>query len=305
MVFFDSCAVNFFTYFLILLTALYFWAKHRYTYWSRKGIEYVEPSLIGGNIPNTLFQRENVIMELKGVSDRVKGRFGGFYMLTNPALMVNDPELIKQILLKDFEYFTDRGLYENEEVDPLTANLLISGGEKWRNMRHKVSPAFTSGKLKQMVPIFTTIAKRLQNHISEIAQSSMNKVEARDLISRYTVDAITSLAFGVEIDSINNSDEMFRKISQKIAEPNLNIFLRSIITSTLPLSITNFFKIKSTDIEIENFFRSVTHQSLDLRENQKVVRNDFFQILVQLRNEGLVKSDGILESNIIDGSIIN
>jgi hypothetical protein len=47
----------------------------------------------------------------------------GYYKLRLPALMVRDPELIKQVLVKDFDSFHDNDLYIDEDTDPLLGKL--------------------------------------------------------------------------------------------------------------------------------------------------------------------------------------
>lgn len=54
---------------------------------------------------------------------RGKDLLCGFYILTQPAYLILDLDLIKNILVKDFYHFHDRGLYHNEETDPLSAHL--------------------------------------------------------------------------------------------------------------------------------------------------------------------------------------
>jgi cytochrome P450 family 6 len=44
----------------------------------------------------------------------------GFYNLTQPVYVVLDPKVVKQILVKDFNYFVNRGVYVNEENEPLS-----------------------------------------------------------------------------------------------------------------------------------------------------------------------------------------
>lgn len=45
------------------------------------------------------------------------------------------------------------------------------------------------------------------------------------------------------------------------------------------------------DRDVEEFFMSITRQTLELREEKNIMRKDFFQLLVQLRNSGNVQLD--------------
>lgn len=45
------------------------------------------------------------------------------------------------------------------------------------------------------------------------------------------------------------------------------------------------------DRDVEQFFISLTEKTLELREKNNIVRKDFFQLLVQLRNTGTVQLD--------------
>lgn len=104
-------------------------------------------------------------------------------MLSNPILMVNDPELIRVVLVKEFARFRDRGLYFNDKVDPLTSNLFFLPGEKWRKLRSKLTPTFTSGKLKQIYPLI----KEIGDELAKTVEKDMTKsdiIEVKDLTAR-------------------------------------------------------------------------------------------------------------------------
>lgn len=58
---------------------------------------------------------------------------------------MRDPALIQNILIKDFQYFTDHSVYHDEKNDPLSAHLFAIGGDAWKALRQKLSPAFTTG----------------------------------------------------------------------------------------------------------------------------------------------------------------
>lgn len=44
----------------------------------------------------------------------------GLYFFTSPVLAVTDLDIIKHILVKDFNNFVDRGIYFDAEADPLS-----------------------------------------------------------------------------------------------------------------------------------------------------------------------------------------
>ena len=141
---------------IFLLTAviflLYLYIKHvKYNYWHSKNVHHDKPILLVGNILPLATGSESIGNVIKASYDKFKQhKFHGLYMLLKPALIITDPELIRMILIKDFNKFADRGLYNNEKVDPLSGNLFQIGGERWKILRAKMSPTFTSGKLKQM-----------------------------------------------------------------------------------------------------------------------------------------------------------
>lgn len=58
----------------------------------------------------------------------------GVYLGFDPALVVSDVELIKRIMITDFEHFVDRGIYRTPK-QPITVNIFSQGGADWRNIR--------------------------------------------------------------------------------------------------------------------------------------------------------------------------
>ena len=52
-----------------------------------------------------------------------QGKFGGIYFITKPVFFVTDLDLLKTVLIKDFQHFHDRGMYYNIKDDPLSGNI--------------------------------------------------------------------------------------------------------------------------------------------------------------------------------------
>jgi hypothetical protein len=71
------------------------------------------------------------------------------------SLVVRDLEIAKHILIKDFDHFIDRRPFEMSKKANkyFIGGLSMLTGEKWKTMRGIMSPVFTSGKLKSMMPI--------------------------------------------------------------------------------------------------------------------------------------------------------
>lgn len=99
--------------------------------------------------------------------------------------MINHCEVIKHMLVKDFSNFSDHGAYSFETYDPMSTNLFFLTGERWRNMRTKLSPTFSPGKLKKMFPLVQEVADEFADAISDDLRSS-NEVDVAYLVKRYT-----------------------------------------------------------------------------------------------------------------------
>lgn len=137
---------------IVLFTLAYFYAKRQYSYWDRKGFKTLpEVSYVFGHFKNSFLQKEyfgSLFARLYRSSDEP---FIGAYSVLRPMLLIRDPKLIQSILIKDFSYFTDRGVHCNEDYDPMSVNLVGLPGQKWKELRAKLSPTFTSGKLKVII----------------------------------------------------------------------------------------------------------------------------------------------------------
>lgn len=61
-------------------------------------------------------------------------------------------------------------------------------------------------------------------------------------------------------------------------------------------------KIKSVNQDIEDFMISMVKDTLNYRETNNVVRKDFFQLMIQLRNTGAVQLDDQWETKVVNES---
>lgn len=113
------------------ITAVYFYLREKMNYWKNRGIPQDEPSLLLGNLDG-VGQKVHFTTNIQMIYEKFKigNKVAGFYLLQSPRLIIMDLEIIRNILIKDFNYFADRGVYNNAEDDPLSAHLFAIEGNK-------------------------------------------------------------------------------------------------------------------------------------------------------------------------------
>jgi cytochrome P450 family 6 len=273
---------------LPLVAAGYLFLKKKYSYFDEMGIPHIKPSFIFGNMGG-VGKTVHFSEVMNKIYDECKEKdiFAGFYTMISPSLIVTDLETIKLITVKEFNSFTDRGVFVNEVEEPLTGNLFGIGGDKWKFLRNKLSPVFTSGKIKMM---YSTISNKGDNLIKAIEEASKSgSVELKDISNRFTIDAISACAFGMESNTLNQEHPEFVSIFKEVfgdASQTLYFFFLFAFPE-----VSKFLKLKQFNQKITSFFNDVIGGSIEQREKNKVNRNDFLNMLIQLKNKGSIDGE--------------
>lgn len=275
---------------IFLCTIIYLLNSYFFNHWKRLNIPQLEPSFPLGNFSGiSSLSMSEVISNLYEKSKN--HRFIGFYTLHKPSILINDPVLIQHVMIKDFSIFHDRPMPECEERDALSSHLFNLSGERWRDVRAKFTPAFSSGKLKRMFSVMKDVGDVLTNFLEKKCKEGENIFDARDIFSRYTIYNISSIAFGVDNDTINEPNHIFRQMSLKIFELSIMQRLRFTFMFLQP-KLYNILKFRVVSRSVEDFIRSLVSQTIEYREKNNVKRNDFMDLMIQLKNFGfLTKED--------------
>lgn len=169
--------MTFFTIFLSVALAIfflfYYLIKRCYSYWERKKVHFVPATFPFGS---KISPAVPMCMSFKVLYDYFKGqglRYGGTYSMLSPTLIWTDLELIKNVLSKDFQHFTDRGIHYNGKTDPLSAHLFNLEGKQWKDMRVKLTPTFTSGKMKMMFQILVDCSGNLIEKVEQLSDAKV------------------------------------------------------------------------------------------------------------------------------------
>ncbi|CAO1425494.1 unnamed protein product [Diamesa serratosioi] len=278
--------------FVSLISCAYLYLIKIYNYWKDLGVPYETPSFITGNL-NGVRKYVHLVKRLQEVYERFKNdhKICGFYFCQQPKLIILDLDLIKNILIKDFNYFDHRGLYHNEKDDPLSAHLFFIKGDKWRTLRNKLTGSFTSSKTKMMFPIVAGYSNGLVNLVNN-KLSNVNGIDIKQVCIRYTTDVIGSCGFGIECNALKDENCEMLKITDIFDYKKFETSARLYFTQSFP-ELSLKLGIKLTPNDVNEFFMRIIKQTYDYRLENDVDRNDFMSLLIQIQKYGKLKDDDV------------
>lgn len=271
-----------------LITALcYIYVKFRlkYRFWHRLNVPYLAPTFPIGNIHEWAKpQHFAFVSQCLHNSLQHFGDYAGTYFISSPMLVVLTPEFAKTVFIRDFQHFTDRGLYSNKKSDPLSGNLFFVDGLEWRMLRQKISPTFTSGKIKMMFHTVLAISDELVKQLRTDSQLNESIIGIRDLLARFTTDVLGSCGFGIDCNSIENPKSEFREMGKKMFNYSKLKNLKSMLCMLYKKEATRL-NVRFSEEDLTEFVIQLVKTTIKYRREHNVRRNDFMQLMIDLYKE--------------------
>ncbi|KAF2887966.1 hypothetical protein ILUMI_18207, partial [Ignelater luminosus] len=110
-----------------LVTFIYFILIKPFQYWESKGVPQLTILRVWYESARGIFQFACQAEIIKSVYDTFPGsRYVGGYQFFKPMLFLKDPDLIKQLTVKDFDHFLDHNQPISEEIEPIFGKKPIS-----------------------------------------------------------------------------------------------------------------------------------------------------------------------------------
>lgn len=116
------------------------------------------------------------------------------------------------------------------------------------------------------------------------------EIEMKDIFTAFTTDVIGNVAFGLEMNSLKNSDSMFKKMGKKAFEMRTGKTMKIVFL----MSFKNMAKkmgVRLIDKDVSDFFMSSIKDTVEYREKNDVKRNDFLNLLLQIKNYGKLSGE--------------
>ena len=256
---------------------------------NRNGIPGPKPNLIFGNV---FEMRDLSPVERQKAWIRRYGKVVGCYSGANPIVLVADPDLARNIQIKDFNSFVDRPhgamrfLYPGPRIEGC---LIRSCGQKWKQMRSIMTPTFSASKLKTMSSMIEDSVNRFLNIIDSKSKTG-EEFNVYELYQRLTTDVIVRTAFGVKTEVQNDTNDKFLKAAMKITETKLNKMLYLLINCFPGLEVIVYPLRRINEIiryhmgwtPIRPLFDMSSNMIKLRKENPNLRRNDLLQVMLDL-----------------------
>ncbi|KAK5645800.1 hypothetical protein RI129_004264 [Pyrocoelia pectoralis] len=285
---------------LILLFQLCIWFYIYYTkpfdYWKVRKVPFVQPKFPFGSLTDVFITKAHPGKFIGNICNKTKERYFGFYAFNRPYLVVNDPEFIKTILIKDFKYFSNRYFICDDTIDYTNSTGLFAiKNPKWRSLRTKMNPAFSLSKLNLMVPLIKAVNVNLNLFIIKHIEKS---VEVKEMCAKYTTDVIASCFFGLSVNSFE-IESQFRIAGRRLLSRSFWRSL-SVLSYYYAPKLVETFRFRFLESSAVAFLGEVFRNTIEGRRSSKIRRNDFIDILIKLRDEA--PQDG--DFNFDDSSLV-
>ncbi|XP_042124030.1 cytochrome P450 3A31-like isoform X1 [Peromyscus maniculatus bairdii] len=286
----------------ISLVLLYLYGTHKHDIFKKQGIPGPKPLPFVGTLLNYYKGVWKFDIECYKKYGKIWGLFDGH----TPVLAITDTEMIKNVLVKEcYSVFTNRRDFG--PVGIMSKAISMSKDEDWKRMRALLSPAFTSGKLKEMFPIIEQYGDILVKYLRREAEKG-KPIPMKEVFGAYSIDVITSTSFGVNVDSLNNPKDPFVEKARKLIRfdffnplymsvvlfPFLTPIYEKLNVSIFPKDSIAFFK---------KFMDRMKENRLDSKQKHRV---DFLQLMMNAHNNCKDKEShkALSDMEIIAQSII-
>jgi len=279
---------------VVLLSAVlglaYLYLQKCWSFWKGQGLPQIDPKSILGSMPFFITKSSPLDEGLIQIWEESKGApVVGCYLMNHPLLMIQDPEIAKEVMVKQFSSFHDRqspAMMDRWEYcqtwgDRVIARqMTMAPGELWKNLRTTFTPIFSTGKMKAMMVFINETGNRLITTMDKLAESGED-FETKHVLGKFSMDTIASCAFGVDAKVHETEDSIFVKYASELFKQT-PIQMMKFMMINIPFgpTILKTFNMNVFPEKPTKFFYDVVLQTINSRKEAKSRRNDLVDMMI-------------------------
>ena len=151
---------------LTIIIAAYFYMTRNFQYWKKRGVVEIPPIPFFGNfLKYCTFQMSPALLFKKFYEEGDNLPYVGIYIFDKPYLVLRDPEMVKTVLIKDFNAFSDKVAHSSKNDDLSNQCLFYIDNPYWKYVRQSFSRLFTPAKMKSLFENAQEVMKDLNNYM--------------------------------------------------------------------------------------------------------------------------------------------
>lgn len=137
--------------------------------------------------------------------------------------------------------------------------------------------------MKFMFPTVVEVAERFRVCLSDVVKEN-DELEIKDLLARFTTDVIGTCAFGIECNTLKDPNAEFRHYGRLSFTKRRHGMLVSVLMGGFK-NTARKLRMKNIPNDIASFFMKVVRDTVDYREKNNIRRNDFMDLMINLKNQ--------------------
>ncbi|KAK4887308.1 hypothetical protein RN001_003579 [Aquatica leii] len=265
---------------IFLISFIYYKFLKIKDYWLKKGVPYIKPLPLVGNMLASLLKRQTITNFIINTYNAFPTkRYVGFFQFHQPTLLIRDPELVKTIMVKEFASFPDHSIFNRGICEPYEGLFFITAKRGWHDLRSILSPAFTNSKLKYMFKLVDECGNSVVDYFKKLGEIP---IDLKDSFSRYTNDAILTTAVGVKCESFKDKDNLIFTVGKKMVDLSGIKGLKAFSYNISPF-FTKLFNVQIVTKKAGQVFENIVEETLKMRKEKKIVRPDMINLMMETK----------------------
>lgn len=229
---------------------------------------------------------------------RTYGRRFRFQIASRKFMAISDPEAIAFVLRQRPQLFKKTPRLVQVARDLGFPGVFSANDDAWRRQRQLVLSAFDPAHLRRYLPAVVDVTERLRARWLAKAGAAEEIDLLADLM-RFTVDVTTALAFGQDLNTLEQGDDV-------AIQRHLNFIFPKLMERTLaPVDIQHWLKdpattehVQALRAKVQAFIRQA-RQRLEERPELRSHPENLIQSLVATRDAGGELTDDDVSGNVL------
>ncbi|KAG8285714.1 heme binding [Homalodisca vitripennis] len=268
-----------------LVTIVYWYLRRHHNHWESVGV-YTPPGVLpgAGHLKEAALFKKSAGWILCEMYHQNKSHPAvGVYIFRKPALMIQDLDLIKDVLIREFSSFHDNSFHLDEKLNPyVKKNLFMEKGQSWKTSRQLVAPVFSNARIKTTFPLIQRVCKEFNEYMEKHLDEDINIHKA---ISMFTSEIIAKCVFGLDGNVFYDPNAEFYQQGQKLWAGSFYNPVIMFVAFFLPF-VNKLLGRGLFPNDVLDFFANTIKQTAEYRKkNPDKVPDDFIQYFLNMKNE--------------------